>query len=283
MSPRRHRQVGATNEGGSRSLVIGLFFVVVFAPLVVILAWGLPGEVMTRRFGIPMVDMEFTTGLSPPIEDGEVDVDAFFGGLFRDFIVFVIGAGYLVGIVLSVVGGLIVTANVAGERSAASLRELVGSILRRRVVQGLFVVYVVAGAGLVYPVVLRALTEALFAVAVAAPVVGLLVGGVLWLRDSDRLVVRIVGVYPLAVACPVLPVVALGVVSPTLQPAIWGISNEIAVFVLDTVLGGGALATWLRRQFDLGGLNLVLLWGGLLVVAGSLLGVLVEGGRRVRG
>lgn len=279
-TPRRHRSAGDTG-GNRRTLTVGLLLVTVFGPLVVSLASLLPETLLTRRYGVPMVAVEFTGSLLPPVEEGDVDVSAWLGTIIADVTAALLAAIYFGGAALALAGGGLIVVSVLAAASLQSFVMSVRSLVGYRPVQVLLTVYLLIAVGAVYPIVLLALGEVVLAFLVAAPLVGLIGAAVSRLRYSRTSLYRVGVLYPLTTLLLVLPVATVGVISPTLAPIVWSISNEIAILLLETVFAAAGLEPWLRRQFDLEGAGLVAMWAGIGYVVGITAGAVLETTGRV--
>ncbi|MFB6266507.1 MAG: hypothetical protein ABEI31_02510 [Halodesulfurarchaeum sp.] len=92
-----------------------------------------------------------------------------------------------------------------------------------------------------------------------------------YLRATSQLLVFIL--YPLIVGAFLFPVVAVAAILPWLSPHFHALSRALAGFLLDTVLGVGDLDGLLRARFDLTGENAILVWVGIDIGVGWLLGL----------
>ncbi|WP_224332366.1 hypothetical protein [Haloprofundus halobius] len=81
--------------------------------------------------------------------------------------------------------------------------------------------------------------------------------------------------YPSAMTALFLPPVVAALYSPTLSAVIFPGSQSVAVWILDNVLTVGGLNQVLRDQFTLEGFAYVLMWFGVAVPLGWLLGTVV--------
>jgi hypothetical protein len=80
--------------------------------------------------------------------------------------------------------------------------------------------------------------------------------------------------YPAGMTALFLPPVVAALFSPTLAGVLTG-STELAIWILDNVLTVGGLNTLIRQQFSLEGAAYVLMWFGIAVPLGWLLGGVV--------
>lgn len=81
--------------------------------------------------------------------------------------------------------------------------------------------------------------------------------------------------YPLAVTAIFLPPVVAALYSPLLARVVFPGTESLSIWLLDNVLAVAGLATPLRRTFDLVGVGYVLVWFGIAVPVGWLLGGMV--------
>ncbi|SDY28460.1 hypothetical protein SAMN05216564_104171 [Halopenitus persicus] len=81
--------------------------------------------------------------------------------------------------------------------------------------------------------------------------------------------------YPFAMTALFLPPVVAALFTPSLGEVIFPNSTELAVWILDTLLAVGGINDWLRANFTLEGTGYVLMWFGLAIPTGWLLGLLV--------
>ncbi len=72
-----------------------------------------------------------------------------------------------------------------------------------------------------------------------------------------------------------LPPVVAALYSPALGQIIFPGSEELAIWILDTILVVGGLNELLREQFALEGIGYALMWLGVAIPLGWLLGLLV--------
>jgi len=80
--------------------------------------------------------------------------------------------------------------------------------------------------------------------------------------------------YPFGMTAVFLPPVVAALYSPTLAAAVFDPSTDLAAWFLDTV-APGRLARLLRSRYELEGIAYVLMWFGIAVPLGWLLGILV--------
>jgi hypothetical protein len=79
-----------------------------------------------------------------------------------------------------------------------------------------------------------------------------------------------------------LPPVVAALYSPTLASIIFPNSEELAIFILDSVLAVGGINELLRERFALEGVYYAAMWFGLAVPVGWGLGVLVTFANLIR-
>lgn len=86
--------------------------------------------------------------------------------------------------------------------------------------------------------------------------------------------------YPFAVTAIFLPPVVAALYSPTLAEAVFPGSEQIAIYILDDVLpqlpGGEQASAYLRDNYELVGAAYALMWFGIAVPVGWILGILVS-------
>ncbi|SEH39228.1 MULTISPECIES: hypothetical protein [Halopenitus] len=122
---------------------------------------------------------------------------------------------------------------------------------------------------------LQLTTEAFLAVG-AASVVAIVSAGLaaLFSKVGGR-ATSVLLAYPFAMTALFLPPVVAALFTPSLGEVIFPNSTELAVWILDTLLAVGGLNDWLRANFTLEGTGYVLMWFGLAIPTGWLLGLLV--------
>lgn len=82
--------------------------------------------------------------------------------------------------------------------------------------------------------------------------------------------------YPAAMTAIFLPPIVAALFSPWLGDVVFPRNEAIAIWILDNVLFVGGLNDWLRAQYDLDEIGHVLMWFGIAVPLGWLLGTLVS-------
>ncbi|WP_439025616.1 hypothetical protein [Haloarchaeobius sp. DT45] len=114
------------------------------------------------------------------------------------------------------------------------------------------------------------------AVAAAAVVATLSAGlAVLFSRVGGRLTSVLVA-YPLGMTAVFLPPVVAAFYSPALGQIVFSESESLAIWLLDNVFAVGGLNESIREEFDLRGAAYILMWLGVAVPLGWVLGVLVS-------
>jgi len=120
---------------------------------------------------------------------------------------------------------------------------------------------------------------AVFAASIVATVAA--AAAVFFSRVGGR-VTSILLAYPSAMNALFLPPVVAALYSPALGQIIFPGSEELAIWILDTVLVVGGLNEILRAQFALEGVGYALMWLGLAIPLGWLLGILVTFANLIR-
>jgi len=120
---------------------------------------------------------------------------------------------------------------------------------------------------------------AVFAASIVATVAA--AAAVFFSRVGGRLT-SILLAYPSAMNALFLPPVVAALYSPALGQIIFPGSEELAIWILDTVLVVGGLNEILREQFALEGIGYALMWLGLAIPLGWLLGILVTFANLIR-
>jgi len=120
---------------------------------------------------------------------------------------------------------------------------------------------------------------AVFAASIVATIAA--AAAVFFSRVGGRLT-SILLAYPSAMNALFLPPVVAALYSPALGQIIFPGSEELAIWILDTVLVVGGLNEILRAQFALEGVGYALMWLGLAIPLGWLLGILVTFANLIR-
>lgn len=81
--------------------------------------------------------------------------------------------------------------------------------------------------------------------------------------------------YPAAMTAIFLPPVVAALFSTTVLQTVFPFTWDLAVWILDNVLWIGGINEWLRESYELDEIGMVLMWLGISVPLGWLLGVLV--------
>ncbi|WP_394338418.1 hypothetical protein [Halopenitus persicus] len=149
------------------------------------------------------------------------------------------------------------------------------SAVARIGVLGVLLVATLAWGTLTVITRLQLSTEAFLAVG-AASVVAVVSAGLaaLFSKVGGR-VTSVLLAYPFAMTALFLPPVVAALFTPSLGEVIFPNSTELAVWILDTLLAVGGINDWLRANFTLEGTGYVLMWFGLAIPTGWLLGLLV--------
>lgn len=86
----------------------------------------------------------------------------------------------------------------------------------------------------------------------------------------------IIFAYPAAMTAIFLPPIVAALFSPYLGDLVFPRNEAIAIWILDNVLVVGDINEWLRDQYELDEVGHVLMWFGISVPIGWLLGILVS-------
>lgn len=117
--------------------------------------------------------------------------------------------------------------------------------------------------------------EGLVAVAAAGAVATLAAAlAVVFSRVGGRFTTVLLA-YPAAMTALFLPPVVAALYSPALAEVVFPESTSIAIWILDNLLAVGGLNSFLRERFALEGAAYVLMWFGIAVPVGWLLGSVV--------
>ncbi|MDZ7746144.1 MAG: hypothetical protein U5K28_06400 [Halobacteriales archaeon] len=119
-----------------------------------------------------------------------------------------------------------------------------------------------------------ATAEGFYAVAAASVTAVVATLLALGFRRLDGRVVTVLFGYPFATTALFLPPVVAALYSPTIADAVFPRSFDLAVYFLDNV-APPALAETLRASYDLEGVAYVIMWFGIAIPLGWLLGVVV--------
>lgn len=259
-----------------KGFVVGVFFLVATVPLIAIILRALPPEVVSRWLIFPVFEIDLSLELFPQIEAGEFDPTNWLWERLYEIGRIALVGGFYLAILGAVIGMLLVTWSAIMIGTSRAIARTAINACRYRIIQGLLGLYTITALGIFYPFIFRILAELMVALVVGGTVVGVLGMGWWRLRATQGRVVRIGLLYPLAIGIVALPIVAIALASPTLGPWFQTISTELAILVLDTILAVGGLNEWLRATFDLEGLNYFLMWLGIVLVVGWMVGVIVE-------
>ncbi|MFP4591708.1 MAG: hypothetical protein ACLFM8_09640, partial [Halobacteriales archaeon] len=161
--------------------------------------------------------------------------------------------------------GLVVRWHTGSIDTLAERLGLVGVVLLTAAVWG--ALSVAAWVGLSSESFLAVLAAAIVAtVAAFVGVVAHRLGG----RTSTVLVA-----YPAGMTAIFLPPVVAALVSEAVGDVVFPTSEEVAIWILDTLLFVGGLNELIRESFDLVGLGHVLMWLGIAIPLGWFLGLIV--------
>lgn len=263
-------------RAGLKLIPVGVSGILLALPFLLWAAYLAPPELSGSLGPIPVVSVDISVQWIPEI--GEPDFDA--GTWFTEILV-AVGQLLLAGIyyVALAVGAVGTLSTLFGFLLVGN-PELIGSAIRQWtshwVVRLLVGVYLLFGAAVFVPGLLVLLVELSVAFLVGGTLLALFGAGWLRFRARSSPFVRIAVAYPLGVAAVVLPVVATALVSPTFAAATQVASEQLAILILDTVLSVGGVNEWIRATFDLEGANYFLMWLGIAVSVGWLLGAGVE-------
>ena len=147
---------------------------------------------------------------------------------------------------------------------------------------GAIVLSVVVWGGLSALARFQLSTEGFMAVLAASAVATVAAAAAVFFARVGGRATSVLLAYPSAMTALFLPPVVAALYEPTLGEIIFPNSEELAIWILDTVLVVGGLNDLLRDQFALEGIGYVLMWFGLSVPLGWGLGVLVALANLVR-
>lgn len=149
--------------------------------------------------------------------------------------------------------------------SAATRLGVVGAILLSVVVWG----------GLSVVARFQLSFEGFLAVVAASAVATVAAAAAVFFSRIGGRITSVLLAYPSAMTALFLPPVVAALYSPTLGEIIFPNSEELAIWILDTILVVGGLNDLLREQFALEGIGYALMWFGLAIPVGWGLGLLV--------
>ena len=142
-------------------------------------------------------------------------------------------------------------------------------------IAGVVVIAAVVWGALTVVARLQFSTEGFLAVAAAAAVATVCAGlAALFTKVGGR-GTTVVLAYPSAMTAIFLPPVVAALFSTVVGDVILPPSEQLAIWLLDTVLVVGGLNEWLRAEFELAGMGYVVMWVGISVPAGWFLGGVV--------
>ena len=156
--------------------------------------------------------------------------------------------------------------------SAAARLGIIGAILLSVVVWG----------GLSVVARFQLSTEGFMAVLAASAVATVAAAAAVFFGRVGGRATSVLLAYPSAMTALFLPPVVAALYEPTLGDIVFPNSEELAIWILDTILVVGGLNDVLRDQFALEGIGYVLMWFGLSVPLGWGLGILVALANLVR-
>jgi hypothetical protein len=261
----------------AQAVGIGLVAVVVLGSLsvyVALLTQQLPLQDI-EPFSLPPVVP--STPLLPSLGAlGDIDFGAWGNGLLDALVYSLLSGIYYLALGAFCVGWVLIAVGVTIAQDIGRVGRKLRRRLAARRVQALLALYVGGWVLLFNPVVLDVVVEALVVLTTAGVV--FLFTAAAWVAIYDRTgpTVQLLAVYPLGTLAVLLPPVAAGLVSPSFRGVIQGFTTRLAVFLLDNVLVLVGLDTVLRRTFDLQGGGFFLLWVGLIVLVGWVVGLLAR-------
>jgi len=127
-------------------------------------------------------------------------------------------------------------------------------------------------------------TEVMLGIGGASVVAVVSAGAAAGFSKTGGRFVSVLLAYPFAMTAIFLPPVVAGLLTPSISSLVLDPSYQLAVWILDTILGVGGINETLRSAFDLetfgeqwgvAGLGYVLMWVGISVPLGWFLGALV--------
>lgn len=149
--------------------------------------------------------------------------------------------------------------------SAATRLGVIGAILLSVVVWG----------GLSVVARFQLSFEGFLAVVAASAVATVAAAAAVFFSRIGGRITSVLLAYPSAMTALFLPPVVAALYSPMLGEIIFPNSEELAIWILDTILVVGGLNDLLREQFALEGIGYALMWFGLAIPVGWGLGLLV--------
>ncbi|MFW6320488.1 MAG: hypothetical protein ACOC0Z_01450 [Halohasta sp.] len=117
--------------------------------------------------------------------------------------------------------------------------------------------------------------EGFFAVLAASGVATVAAAAAVFFSRVGGRVTSVLLAYPSAMTALFLPPVVAALYEPTLGDIVFPNSEELAIWILDTLLVVGGLNDILREQFALEGIGYALMWLAISIPLGWLLGLLV--------
>lgn len=207
-----------TSSLATGSLVGGFLLLLVSVPLVVLLVPALPLHEMSQWLIVPLPSVSQPIDIFPPLEAGAFDATTWLWGLLGDFLGIAVTVIYYLNLGLTIVGvGLVIAGVTVLSEPRAIVKGFRRSLAMRRV-QALLGLYAIGGAVLVSPALVRAALELTLTIALWLGILWVVVSVGKYFEATESGVVRIGLWYPLTVASVVLPIVIVGLISPTGSP-----------------------------------------------------------------
>lgn len=265
-------------ETGSKEPLIIFFaleLIILCAPLAYFLLQQLPPSSVQQWWVIPVPQVDIGVSLLPPASP-QLDVNQWAGRVLSEVILTVLELLTLMMMASSTVGAiacvLVRIYNSDTRQFATSLR----SVLEFRPTQVLIGIYTIIASIMLFPSLVFILTEIFIMISVGGVLVSILGSAWLRIRDSQQPLIRVMAVYPLGVGTFTLPLVGVTLLSPTFGPFMRSATIRVADFLLNTVFAAVGVGQWLRAAFSLEGISLFLMWVGLIVSAGWIIGGAAE-------
>lgn len=142
-------------------------------------------------------------------------------------------------------------------------------------VVGVVLLAIVVWGALTVATYVRLSTDAVLAVGSASAVAVVSAGLAAFFTRRGGRVTTVLLAYPFGVTALLLPPVVAALYSPTLAEAVFPGSDSLAIWLLDNPLSAFGIGEFLRTNFDLVGVAYVLMWFGIAVPFGWILGLLV--------
>lgn len=265
----------ARTVAGLKLLPAGISAILVATPF---LLWGVfyaPAHLIEYIGPIPIVSPETSVEWIPEL-DREFDPMTWLISVLAGIGRFVFAAIYLSALTVGI-GGII--ASISGTVLLGN-PDLVTEAIKRWtdhwVVRFVLGVYVLMAAAIFVPGLLIVLIELSVAFFIGGSLFGILGLGWLRFRSKASLTIRIVFAYPLGIGTIILPLIVTALVSPTFAETAQFASEQFAIVILDTIFAIGDVNQWIRDTFDLDGSGYFVMWGGIALVSGWILGIGTE-------